>query len=78
LEVGEVDPRREGVSFTTGVALSPGPIVPLNCAEGIAVLGREDCKDIILDWESSDPASVTGGVDGEGCSDTSLLISAEA
>lgn len=49
LEVGEVDPRREEASFTTGVALSPGPMVPPNCVEGIAVVGLENCEALTRD-----------------------------
>ena len=49
LEVGAVDPRREDASFTTGVALTPGCMVPLNCAEGIVMLGPENWEDMSLD-----------------------------
>lgn len=49
LEVEEADPRREAVSVTTGVVTSPGRMVPPNCAEGIAVLGLENCEGLTLD-----------------------------
>lgn len=77
MEVGAVDPRREDASFATGVALNPGRMVLPNCAEGIAMVGPENCEDIPLDRESSDPDGATGELDDEGCSDTSLLISTE-
>jgi hypothetical protein len=49
LEVGIVDPRREEVPFTTGVASSPDRIVPPNGVEGIAELGLEGREGITLD-----------------------------
>ena len=50
LGVGEeVDPRREEASVTTGVAPSPGCLVPPNCVEGIAVLRLENCEGITRD-----------------------------
>ena len=49
MEVGAVEPRREDVSFTTGVAPNSGPMVPPDCAEGIAAPELENCVGITLD-----------------------------
>ena len=48
LEVGKVDPKREDASFTE-VAPGPGPMVPPNCVEGVAVLRPENCEGIARD-----------------------------